>query len=275
MGSVESFGTYLRHLRESKGLSLRQAAEAAQVSSGYLSQIEGGKRGKRRRGEHFAPHPQILKRLADVYHVPAQELFERAGFFESQEEYSGFSEEREVARCFDFVIHDPVFRRALSTQDKRAIIERYEALTGRRLITWAGDDSAIAKKSWYKGLSLRDGVLYANTVHETLTLEEVAQELGISVDRVRQLVRDRDLRLAPRAGDRIHKNWLLGFKSYVLKRALERWPREFTLEELKEEAPKQRAERHAGGPKSTAPDRDTGGAPRRSKTSPERIRASR
>ena len=44
MTDVGGFGSYLRQLRESKRLSLRQAAEAAQVSSGYLSQIEGGKR---------------------------------------------------------------------------------------------------------------------------------------------------------------------------------------------------------------------------------------
>src|SRR3989442_1275218 len=108
------FGAYLRTLRESNGLSLREAAKQAGLSSGYLSQIEGGKRGKRKGGAHFAPHPVILRRLAEVYHTRPQELFERAGFFEDQKDnYRGFSEEREVDRCFDFLIHDPSLKEVL------------------------------------------------------------------------------------------------------------------------------------------------------------------
>src|SRR3990172_1711591 len=182
MTDQDSFGAYLRRLRESKGLSLRQAAKDAGVSSGYLSQIEGEKRGKRKTGEHFAPHPQILKRLAEVYHVPAQDLFERAGFFEKQKDFFGFSEERETDRCFDFVIHDPVLRRVLTTADKKAIIDRYEKLSGRKFITWGGENSFFNEKPGYKGLQLFGGALYAETVHVTLTLEEVAVELGTGVD---------------------------------------------------------------------------------------------
>ncbi len=193
MEDLESFGAYLKRLRESKRLTLRQAAQAAELSSGYLSQVEGGKRGKRKRGAHFAPHPQILKKLAQVYHVPAQELFERAGFFEQEQSYRGFSEEKEIDRCFEFVIHDPVFKHELSTLDKRAIIDRYEALTGKKLITWAGEYSPTAKKSDFKGLRLDDGVLYSDTVRVTLTLDEVALELGLTVEAVNQLIQDNRL----------------------------------------------------------------------------------
>jgi transcriptional regulator with XRE-family HTH domain len=188
MTDQDSFGAYLRRLRDSKGLSLRQAAKDAGVSSGYLSQIEGEKRGKRKTGEHFAPHPQILKQLAEVYHVPAQDLFERAGFFEKEKDYFGFSEEKETDRCFDFVIHDPVLRRVLTTRDKKAIIERYETLSGHKFITWGGENSLLNEKPGYKGLKLLMGALYAETVQVTLTLEEVAQELGISVDAVKTLI---------------------------------------------------------------------------------------
>ncbi len=193
MEDLESFGAYLKRLRESKELTLRQAAQAAELSSGYLSQIEGGKRGKRKRGAHFAPHPLILKKLAQVYHVPAQQLFERAGFFEQERSYRGFSEEREIDRCFDFVIHDPVFKRALTTADKRAIVNCYETLTGKKLITWAGDDSPMAKKSDFRRLRLEDGVLYSDSVQNTLTLEEVARELETDVGAVKQLIQDNHL----------------------------------------------------------------------------------
>src|SRR5690349_17927903 len=109
MKSETSLGPFLKRLRESNNLSLRQVAQRAGLSSGYLSQIEGGKRGRRKDGDYFAPHPQILQKLATVYHVEAYDLFERAGYFEEGgvSFYRGFSEERETDRCFDFVIHDP------------------------------------------------------------------------------------------------------------------------------------------------------------------------
>lgn len=184
-----SFGAHLRRLRESRGLSLRQAAKAADVSSGYLSQVEGGKRGKRKGGDHFAPHPQILQKLALVYHVEAYDLFKRAGFFEEAvSTYRGFSEARETDRCFDFVLLDPALKEILTLQDKRALIDRYEAQTGRKLLNWAAPSSPLRRKAAYAGLQLRDGRLYADTVDVSLTLEEVAEELGITVEDVRELV---------------------------------------------------------------------------------------
>ncbi len=194
MTDQDSFGPYLKRLRESRDLSLRQAAKDAGISSGYLSQIEGEKRGNRRTGEHFAPHPQILKQLAEVYHVPAQDLFERAGFFEKEESHRGFSEEKETDRCFDIVIHDPVLKGILTTADKRAIIDRYETITGRKLITWAGENSLLNEKPGYKGLQLLLGVLYAETNQVTLSLEEVSRELGVSVDEVKTLIEHDHLR---------------------------------------------------------------------------------
>ena len=107
MTKGKGLAEYLKQLRESSGFSLRQVAQEARLSSGYLSQVEGEKRGRRKSGEFFAPHPQILKKLAAVYHVPAHELLERAGYLEEQEDYFGFSEEKEIDRCFDFVLHDP------------------------------------------------------------------------------------------------------------------------------------------------------------------------
>jgi|GEM_PF-639266 len=222
MTDQDSFGPYLRRLRESKGLSLRQAAKDAGVSSGYLSQIEGEKRGKRKTGEHFAPHPQILKQLAEVYHVPAQDLFERAGFFEKEKDHFGFSEEKETDRCFDFVIHDPALRRVLTTVDKKAIIERYETLSGRKFITWGGENSLLNEKPGYKGLQLFMGALYAETVQMTLTLEEVAQELGIGADAVKTLIEHGHLRpVGPTKGQPvIEKAEIRELKAYAIGEGL-------------------------------------------------------
>jgi transcriptional regulator with XRE-family HTH domain len=194
MNQGEGLGQYLKRLREGKGFSLRQVAQEAGLSSGYLSQVEGVKRGRRKSGEFFAPHPQILKKLAGVYHIPAHELLERAGYLEDQEDYRGFSEEKEIDRCFNFVLQDPALKRALTTYEKKAVIQRYETLTGHKLITWAGDESALAKKVEISGLHCLQGMLYAETIEQTLTGDELAHELGISPDELKQLVQHGDLK---------------------------------------------------------------------------------
>jgi transcriptional regulator with XRE-family HTH domain len=171
-----TFGEYLRRLRESRKLSQRQVAKEAGLSYAYLSQIEGNKRAKRKKGEdQFAPHPQFLKKLAEVYRVSPGQLFERAGYYDSEEaKIYGFSEKAEVDRIFDFIIHDPALVRIFSITDKRAIITRYEALTGKRLITWAGDPDRhpSVSKSDFAGLGCKNGVLHADTSNTKLTVKE-------------------------------------------------------------------------------------------------------
>ncbi len=186
-----TFGEYLRRLRESRNLSQRQAAKAAGISYAYLSQIEGSKRGKRKKGdEHFAPHPQFLKKLADVYHVSAGQLFERAGYLDGRQNIHGFSEERETERIFDFVINDPALKNVFTVLDKRAIINRFESLTGKRLITWAGEPNKhpSMNKSEFSGLRCENETLYANTPNTNLTLKEVAQELGCEETDVKKMI---------------------------------------------------------------------------------------
>lgn len=186
-----TFGEYLCRLRESRNLSQRQAAKAAGISYAYLSQIEGSKRGKRKTGEeHFAPHPQFLKKLADVYHVSAGQLFERAGYLDDKQNIYGVSEEREIDRIFDFVIHDSELKKILTVLDKRAVINRYETLTGKRLISWAGEPAAhpSVSKSEFSGLRCENETLYANTPNTSLTLKEVAQELGCAETDVKKMI---------------------------------------------------------------------------------------
>lgn len=203
MKSETSLGPFLKRLRESNKLSLRQVAQRAGLSSGYLSQIEGGKRGRRKDGDYFAPHPQILQKLATVYHVEAYDLFERAGYFEEGgvSFYRGFSEEIETDRCFDFVIHDPALKEIFSLQDKRAVIDRYEEQTGRKLLSWTVSPSPMRKKATFQGLRVTDNRLYADTVDFELNVAEVAEELGMTEDEVRQLVTKKHLITRPSKGD--------------------------------------------------------------------------
>lgn len=187
-----TFGEYLRRLRESRKLSQREAAKKAGISYAYLSQIEGSKRGKRKKGEdHFGPHPQMLKKLADAYEVSAGHLFERAGYLDNDKKtIFGISERTEIDRIFDFIIHDPTLKQLFAIADKRAIINRFEALTGKRLITWAGEPEKhpTVKKAEFSGLRCQDEMLYAETTNPNLTVKEVAQELECEEADVKQMI---------------------------------------------------------------------------------------
>jgi HTH-type transcriptional regulator, competence development regulator len=66
-----SFGLYLKHLREKKGLSLNKLAELSNLSHSYLSQIERGNRG--------VPSPDNLRKLAEHLGVTFGHLMLKAG----------------------------------------------------------------------------------------------------------------------------------------------------------------------------------------------------
>ena len=59
----------LKELRESKGLTLTQAADILGVSKGYLSMVENGKRTRKL---------EFLFRLADLYGVSDNKIFKCA-----------------------------------------------------------------------------------------------------------------------------------------------------------------------------------------------------
>jgi len=66
----KKFGEFLRNLRESRHLTLREVEERASVSNAYLSQIERGERG--------IPTLKVLKRLGEAYGVSVTELVKAA-----------------------------------------------------------------------------------------------------------------------------------------------------------------------------------------------------
>ena len=126
---TREIGPYLRELRHTTGLSLREAARRSGVSDPYLSQVE---RGLRR------PGPNILKRLGPIYGATTRSLMQRAGHLEEIETEA--DQEAEVGRAYQYVLADPRFRFGTRpsgelTQDaKRFIVEMYESLTGKRLL---------------------------------------------------------------------------------------------------------------------------------------------
>ena len=131
---MENFGTYLRRLRKSRGLTLKQVETRAKVSNAYISQIE---RGLRR-----PPHPDILKRLAKIYDVEHRELLVAAGYLE--EDSAAVAKRRQVEEAYEHARSDPDFKQGtrlrgthVSLETKRFIVEMYEKLTNRKLLRGA------------------------------------------------------------------------------------------------------------------------------------------
>jgi transcriptional regulator with XRE-family HTH domain len=68
----QSLGEFLRTIRLSMPMTLREAEDASGVSNAYLSQLEHGKILK--------PSPHFLHKLAVAYGVSHEALMEKAGY---------------------------------------------------------------------------------------------------------------------------------------------------------------------------------------------------
>jgi transcriptional regulator with XRE-family HTH domain len=73
---VGGLGSFIREQRDQAHMSLRQLAQAANVSNPYLSQVE---RGLRR------PSAEILGRIASGLRISAETLYVQAGILDHRE----------------------------------------------------------------------------------------------------------------------------------------------------------------------------------------------
>ena len=69
----DSFGAYLRGIREERGVSLRQAAIMLGLSYSYLSKLETGAR-------KAPPSVKALRKIASIYYRDMHEVMYEAGF---------------------------------------------------------------------------------------------------------------------------------------------------------------------------------------------------
>jgi transcriptional regulator with XRE-family HTH domain len=72
----EEFGMYLRELRKSKNITVKDLASASNVSQSYLTNVENNKRG--------VPSPDVLKRLYSHLDVDYMELMRSAGYIDDE-----------------------------------------------------------------------------------------------------------------------------------------------------------------------------------------------
>lgn len=71
-GREESFGEYLKRIREAGGLSIPELARRSGVSTPHISRVESGWRS--------TPKPAIIEKLALALRVPAEEMLRKAGY---------------------------------------------------------------------------------------------------------------------------------------------------------------------------------------------------
>ena len=103
-------GDIIRRQRELQALSMRQFARMVGISNPYLSQIERGLR---------EPSEQVLQGIAESLQTTVDVLYEQAGVPQDEDG----AEPAVIAA----VRADP----ALSARQRSALIEIYEAFTGR------------------------------------------------------------------------------------------------------------------------------------------------
>lgn len=67
-----NYGEYLKALRESKGMTLREVEKQTEISNAYLSQLESGKIKQ--------PSPTTLYKLAELFGIGYNVLMEKVGY---------------------------------------------------------------------------------------------------------------------------------------------------------------------------------------------------
>lgn len=89
---MNSLGELLKNLRGKR--SLRNVADVTELSHTYISDIEKGFRRGTNKPIH--PSPDTLKRLAEAYDYPYEELMKVAGYIEEEIIYSADEEKERV-----------------------------------------------------------------------------------------------------------------------------------------------------------------------------------
>jgi transcriptional regulator with XRE-family HTH domain len=131
----QKFGEYLRSLRVGKKISQKSAAEQAEISAPYLAQVENGQRNP--------PSRSKLSKLAKVYGVAPQEVWQEAEFAETNQKalYKSLDPSR-IQWAFQAMLEDPSYSfgtrvrgQELTIQAKAMLVEIYQKSMGRQLLT--------------------------------------------------------------------------------------------------------------------------------------------
>ena len=113
---MSDLGEFIRRQRELQELTLRQLAGMSGISNPYLSQIERGLR---------EPSEKVLDALATNLELSADALYEHAGRVRGSDGPPEAADEPAVVAAIKA-------DKQLSARQRTALLEVYEAFTGRR-----------------------------------------------------------------------------------------------------------------------------------------------
>jgi transcriptional regulator with XRE-family HTH domain len=113
---MENYGEYIKAIRESKGLTLRDVERQIEVSNAYLSQLESSKIKQ--------PSPITLYKLAELYGIKYEILMEKVGYPVPQANTSIKSRKSE-----DTVLHRVG---VISKEEEMELLEYLKFIRGRR-----------------------------------------------------------------------------------------------------------------------------------------------
>lgn len=85
---AKEFGEYLKRVRKSKKMTIRQLELYSKVSNAYISQLERGDRG--------IPSPDIIRKLSSPLGLDYNEMMIQAGYVEENKKESEYTLPEEV-----------------------------------------------------------------------------------------------------------------------------------------------------------------------------------
>lgn len=119
---MRDLGRLLKELRGNR--TLREIAEVTELSHTYISDVEKGYRRGTKKPIH--PSPDTLKRLAEAYNYPYEELMKVAGYLETNEEdFQAFSNDPNLNHFFRDI-------EASSEQEQEELKQIFEIIKKRR-----------------------------------------------------------------------------------------------------------------------------------------------
>jgi transcriptional regulator with XRE-family HTH domain len=103
----QEFGWFIKELRESRGLTMRDVSNACDFSPAHLSNLE---RGQNASGRKVKASPEVIKELSYVYQFPYPVLMEKAGYAEGYYSYTGIfiNNNEDLAKKEDLRKHETV-----------------------------------------------------------------------------------------------------------------------------------------------------------------------
>ena len=155
----------LKKLREDRGLSQVQLAEALDLSPGAVGGYENGSR---------FPKDHILAALADFFDVPVEEL--AYGPELSPEQYRAFKEK--ISEVMDYISHDEFEMMGLSESTIRGVLRRNTPIRQDWAATLASDLDVNL-----------DYIIYAKPAPRPLYNELIAETKNAPDDQLRRLLK--------------------------------------------------------------------------------------